>query len=479
MGGAVGDLAVTVTGALASPFAKLDELGKLMRQSKSLGIDASQFQGLTQQFAKFGIEADMAATIFAKLGNTLVNGGDFDNPKAVETFARIGLNVKELAGIPIDQSFLRIASAIKQLPSAAEQANAAIGIFGKQGANLLPVLQKGGAGIEEFIAEQKKLGAVLSTEQLEAAASASKRWKAAKHEINSAWEGLVNRAAVIAAPIVEFAAKTVGKVFGMLAPVFDWVGRVMGQVGQVATAVFEQLSAWFAEAVAWFQDLGQELFGFMGEWPPVEKVVVEVFRGIGIAASLAWDTVKLGAGAIAFVSGIIVEQGLSILSTFRQLVDLLKGLPAEMKPTWLDGFVSAVDKADDKVKQLGGRLKNWGAEAMTSWGKSAQQFSGWLDKALAPKAKKAEAPVKLAAPVAAAPVAAVAPPLSWQPTRLAGAVEAGTKEAYSLSLKNRFGEFGPAENVQKENGKKQDKTNDMLKQIDKRLGGIEGAIEGV
>jgi hypothetical protein len=78
--------------------------------------------------------------------------------------------------------------------------------------------------MQDFIEMMKRTGAVLSDDQLKAAENASKAWKTAKNVIKGAWDGLANRATLIAAPVVEFAGKAVSKVFNMLLPVFDWVG---------------------------------------------------------------------------------------------------------------------------------------------------------------------------------------------------------------------------------------------------------------
>lgn len=472
VGSAVGELGVTVAGALGSPFEKIDEFAKTVKKASVLGISGSQYQGLTQSLAKVGIEGEQVDVVFAKLGNTLTKAANGDM-MAGAMFQKLGLDAKQLAGQPLDQTFLSIADAISKLPSPAEQANAAIAAFGKNGVALLPQLQQGGKGIQDFIDQQKKMGAVLSDSQLKAAADASKAWKGAKAQISAAWEGLKNRATIIVAPIIEFAGKAVSKAFALATPVFEWMGRAIETVADIARAVFEQLTVWFEEGIGWVKSWTAELGTFTGGWPTVRTVIVEVFRGIGIAAALAWDTVKAGAGVFAVVAGTCVESGMGILSVFRRLVDLLKHLPDDVKPSWLNGFIEGVDKADDKFRAWGTGLKNWGKDAVTGWGQSAQKFSDWLDRALAPKKPKA---ADMKPPAASG---AATSPEVWQPAKLAGAVEMGTKEAYSITAKALYGDFAKAEDVHKENGKKLDKGNSMMEQILGKLGALEGAIEGI
>ncbi|MBL7152072.1 MAG: hypothetical protein ISS79_00005 [Phycisphaerae bacterium] len=79
------------------------------------------------------------------------------------------------------EAFLRTAEAISKIPDAAEQATAAYSMFGRQGTQLLVMLQQGRGGIEAMAKEAEKLGLVFSrvdAAKVEAANDALTRLKA-------------------------------------------------------------------------------------------------------------------------------------------------------------------------------------------------------------------------------------------------------------------------------------------------------------
>ncbi len=460
--GPVGAVAAAVGGFFAERFGsafsdgidRLKVLGGIGKKAATLGISGSQFQGLTQQLARVGIEGDTVTTIFAKLGKTISSGGDFENPAAIETFARLGLDAKELAKLPLDQSFLKIASAIHELPTAAGQANAAIGIFGRQGAALLPVLQKGGAGIQEFIDKQKKFGAVLSDAQLAKATEAAKAWKEGMHEIESAWQGMKNRAVMILAPLVKFIGKAISRILDVAQPVFDWVGRALESVAEIAEWVFEAVGQFVEEAIHWVEQLAADISDWAGQMPSVRDVVVNVFRAIGTAGALVWDTLKAGAGAVAVVFGEVFK---ILYDIQRALIDLLKAIPKEFRPDWFDSFLSGMEIGTAKGRKFAENVSRWGQDAVTGWGNSAVQFNGWLDRMLA-RQKKHTGDVKADAMEAAAEVQAAFTKIE-NPALLKG-----TQAEVSARLRAEFG--APSKEMLKEQ-----------KEANKKLGGIEGGIK--
>ncbi len=452
VGSAVGELGTVAVGALAAPFEKLNKFSDIHFQSKSLGVSASQFAGLSVVMEKAGIDGAHVAQTFAVMGKQISDVAAGKGKGAALAFQTLGLNAAELVNLKPDQQLLKIADAFHNMPAGADQASAAVHLFGGNAAGMLKELSKGSGSIQGLVDSMKKTGAVLSDDQYAAAGAASRAWKDAKVSIKSAWDGLANRATMLAAPVIGFVGKAVTKVFAMAAPVFEWVGRAIGKVGDIVTAIFEQLMKWFDEGVAAVKAFGAEFLNFGGQMPTVEDVVVSVFRAIGTVVALAWDTFKLGPGVMAVVTGAILENGATILGVFRQITDLAKDLPADMRPEWVDGMVNGIAKADDAVKAFGGKLKNWGKDAVTSWGEGPANFNRWLDKALVKKGKLDE--VKLNADGTPAEGA------TGGPLKLAGALAKGSKEAYSMVLKNQLaGMFGDRGDLPKQQLKEAQKGN--------------------
>jgi hypothetical protein len=183
-------------------------------------------------------------------------------------------------------------------------------------------------------------------------------------------------------------------------------------------------------------DLFGDLFSWADELPSVQDVFVGVFRALGIAAALAWDTIKLGAGAVAVAASFVVDGFGAVVSVFSSVIGLAKRLPDNLRPTWLDSMIDGVETFERKVYDTGSKMRKWGTDAVTGWGNTAVKFDNWLDKKLAPKAKdKGKAMGKSAAEGFAE---GIEENKAVFETKLAGAMLAGSKEAYSLVVKNQL-----------------------------------------
>lgn len=83
---------------------------------------------------------------------------------ASDTLARLGLTIADLQGLAPDEQFKRIADRIAAIEDPAARTAAAMEIFGKSGAALLPLLNQGAAGISDLEKQARDLGLTMSAE---------------------------------------------------------------------------------------------------------------------------------------------------------------------------------------------------------------------------------------------------------------------------------------------------------------------------
>ena len=434
VGGAVGGVISTIAEAVMQPFDKLKEFSGIVKQAATLGIGASQLQGMQKQLAVVGIEADQTGQLFASMGKNIADGAG-GHGRAAPAFKQLGIDAKALLALPVDEQFKSIADSISKLPPGAAQASAAMHIFGGEGAKLLPILQKGGQGIQEFIELNKKTGAVLSDSQLKAAADAQAAWKKSKVEISAVWDGLVNRATLIAAPIIKFVGGVVSKAFKLLTPVFEWLGRIIAKTADILEQVFEVMSGWFDEVIQWVTELIGEVEQFGGGWPTIEQVVVSVLKNIAIACGYVWDTLKAGIGVASYVIGFIV-QGFGKLvdqfkDTIKSLLEIAGNLPDDLGGKWFRDQAKNVDKLGSGMKAVGADMMKFGKDSMNAFGESPKKIEKWFDKL---KTKKDEAFKILKDEPEAAPTP--------KPYSTVQAALKGSKEAYEIEARYKFGDQG-------------------------------------
>jgi hypothetical protein len=137
------------------------------RQSKlaaRLGFTDAQLASVSLAGELAGVSMEQVAAAATKMNITLgkAAGG---SASAKKSFDAIGLSFDDLQGMSPDAQFAAIAEAISKLPNEAAQAAAAVAIFGKAGANLLPMFQGGAEGIAYAAEQAQRLGLALTNAQ--------------------------------------------------------------------------------------------------------------------------------------------------------------------------------------------------------------------------------------------------------------------------------------------------------------------------
>lgn len=140
---------VALTVVSASMAAAVDDA------AKRTGFSAESLQ-------EFRYGAEQSGGTFDDLVGGIRNmNKELADDKSEEKLAAIGLKLSDLRRLSGDQQFLAIADAISKISDASKQTDAAMGIFGKGGFALLPFLQEGQKGINQFRMDAQRLGLVL------------------------------------------------------------------------------------------------------------------------------------------------------------------------------------------------------------------------------------------------------------------------------------------------------------------------------
>ncbi len=135
-----------------------------------LGVGTDELQAFQFAAGLSGVAAEGAATALGFLNKNI--GGALDgNKELVKTFADLDVSIKDSGGNVRELGDLipEIADAFEKMGSDQERTAKAMAIFGKSGAQLLPLLKGGAKGLKELDAEFKRLGGGLSKDFIEQA----------------------------------------------------------------------------------------------------------------------------------------------------------------------------------------------------------------------------------------------------------------------------------------------------------------------
>lgn len=128
--------------------------------SARTGIAVENLQRLQFVASQSDVAVDAVTSAINRMQKELVAGGK----ESAEAIRGLGLSVEELRNLSPDDQFLKIAAAIAEIPDPAERSAAAMQIFGRGGAELLPILTRGADGVRELSAKFDELGVSVSTE---------------------------------------------------------------------------------------------------------------------------------------------------------------------------------------------------------------------------------------------------------------------------------------------------------------------------
>jgi hypothetical protein len=137
-----------------------DEIGKM---AQSLGMTSEELSKLKYAAELSGVSVEELRSSFARL-----NKNAFEN---IDSFKALGVSLKDSSGsMRSNYEILGdLAERFKNMPDGIGKAAAAQQIFGKTGANLIPLLNQGRDGLRELGAEAERMGIVVSTKTAKSA----------------------------------------------------------------------------------------------------------------------------------------------------------------------------------------------------------------------------------------------------------------------------------------------------------------------
>jgi len=246
-----------------------EEMSALRGAAKLSGIDMGQF-GKSMGF----------------LSKQMANNG--------KGLAAIGVSAKDATGKmrPTAAVLKDVANWFNKAEPGAQRTAAALAIFGKSGAALLPFLSKGAKGIEELEGKTRKYGLVLSGKQLDNVKAQTK----AQRELGMAMEGTKLQFGASMAPVMTklntSLADLLPKLTRGLTPAFTALGLAANtMVGELDS----RMPAIEAGATKLGSKIGDVAEAFQANWPEIRSTIENVAKGLERAGQFAqtlWGAFK-------------------------------------------------------------------------------------------------------------------------------------------------------------------------------------------
>ena len=195
-----------------------DRIDDLVNRSKILGESVPNLQKFEYAAAQLAnLDAGSADAMLTKLSRSV--GEAASGTAAMQAnFQKLGLDFNKLAATSPVEQFMAVAEAISSIENPTLQIAAATDIFGKSGAELIPILTAGKTAIEELMSQTVTIDPI----DAEAVANANDALDAMSHSI----DGLTNQIVAKLAPSVIYLVDQFTGAKDAISPIATGIGAL-------------------------------------------------------------------------------------------------------------------------------------------------------------------------------------------------------------------------------------------------------------
>lgn len=232
----------------------IDDMDKLSKTSQKLGIPVEQLSALAYAADLSDVSFEALSKSVGKLSKAMVEAAAKPTSDAAKAFTALGVSVKDSNGNlkSSDAVLADVAEKFSGLKDGAGKTAVAMAIFGKAGADLIPLLNGGRDGLKEMNDEVQAFGAVVSTKAAKEAEAFNDNITRLGYAIKGV---LVQSVSAVLPTLVEVSNRMVetAKNSGILEVAVNVVSNAMKglvSAGVIVGAVFQSLAQYITTVSA-------------------------------------------------------------------------------------------------------------------------------------------------------------------------------------------------------------------------------------
>ncbi len=305
----------------------------------SLGISTEAMQALTYSTTLAGGSTEVLGAAMLKMEENLSGVGG-SAQKTRDALAAMGMSMRDLQGKSGDEQFMAIADGLHHVSSSGDRAKIAVDLFGKAGAQLLPILSGGSEKLREQAKEAGELGILYS------------RIDAAK--IEAANEAL----------------KKIGEISqGVLLTVTKELSPLISGIGDAFVEDAKKADAYGHTVHDVVETLITMVDGFRAEWAAVKFVIEGIALVLTTSWAAAFTEIDAEIRATMVMPFMLVKNAIhAVIETFRQLAGpeigaIFKHVGAEI----IQFYSGQVIEAANLMHKLGEMMVAAGVKGGTSF----------------------------------------------------------------------------------------------------------------
>jgi hypothetical protein len=351
---AFGAAAVGVANGLVALEDRVEQLGNLADQ---LGVSFEFIQTLEEAANRSGVSVETLAGSMTRLQKTLV-GADEESKKAQEALGRLGVSIEELNGLSQQDQIRLIGDRLQAIEDPAKRTAAAMALFGKSGAALLPFFKN----LSPAEKDMARFGKVLNDIDRGRIDDFGAGLDALRVATKGLQTDLILPFAGLGEGIAQGAAEFLGGINAIVEPIgqilepalnliggaFEVVATVVGTAGRTIGAVLQPIGTLFG-------GIAQGVDAFVDG-------VTGAIAGIGDAAAgtVAWMASFSPLGVIAENIGAIGETISRVATIIGEAFSQVTGYLGEQLASWAEffGLQSAIETIGGVISQVFGSVSS-------------------------------------------------------------------------------------------------------------------------
>jgi len=174
----------------------IDNMDNLAKQAQMAGVTTESLSALAYAADLAGVSQDTLVLSMAKLSKGMSDAA-MNTGEALKGFNALNIDYKNLEST--DEAMLQISERFAGMADGANKTAIAMSLFGRSGAQLIPLLNGGRDGVEKLRAEAEKLGLVISSKT----AQSAERFNDNLTRLGSIVTGLTNQFVTVMLPVLE------------------------------------------------------------------------------------------------------------------------------------------------------------------------------------------------------------------------------------------------------------------------------------
>ena len=140
---------------------------KIDKQSQALGLSRKAYQEWDYILGQSGASIDSMGISMKTLNGLILNAAA-GSKESKDAFAQLGLSIHEIETLSMEDQFESVVRAFQKLPPGAQKSALAVQLFGRNGQQLLPLLNSSATTIDELRERAEQLGIIMSDDAVDA-----------------------------------------------------------------------------------------------------------------------------------------------------------------------------------------------------------------------------------------------------------------------------------------------------------------------